>query len=90
MWCLGVCGFQKFVCLSLLRHGLTYVALPGLELALSGWPQIHRNLPVSALLDTLDQYCRKCCLDCTALVTRVEPLITVSEIGIFSVIGQCL
>lgn len=49
VWLLGIC-----VSFSLLRCGLIYVAVAGLELTPSGCPRIHRDLLASALLGTLD------------------------------------
>lgn len=71
---------------SLLRRGLIYVALAGLKLTLSGCPRIRRDL----LAFAPGQYSRECHFDCITLVIRTEPLVTVVEIEVFSVIGQCL
>lgn len=90
VWCVCSVGLLG-VCVSLFSFaicGLTYVVLAGLELTLSGWPRMHRCLSASALFLTLDQYSRECYLDCIALVTRPEPLLAVSKIGIFGAIGR--
>lgn len=86
MWLLEVCVFFSFETWS---H-LCSLACPRTRSIRLASIQIHRDLLASTLLDTLDQCSRKRDFGWITLVIRVEPLLTVSEIGIFGVIDGCL